>query len=94
MDAGYYIINYYTIIADRAYTFTIQKETEFTSAEKDSYKTIIDSVNFDNYVGVDNSKETLVVAIGLGLVVALGVAAVIIAKVKGKNEVKESKENV
>lgn len=51
-------------------------------------------MNFDNYVGVDNSKETLVVAIGLGLVVALGVAAVTIAKVKGKNEVKESKENV
>ncbi len=94
MDAGYYIINYYTIIADRAYTFTIQKEAEFTDNEKNSYKNIIDSVHFDNYIAVDNSKETLVVAIGIGLVVVLGIAAVIIAKVKGKDNIENSQENV
>lgn len=94
MDAGYYIINYYTIIADRAYTFTIQKEMEFSETEKDSYRNIIDSVHFDNYVAVDNDKETLVVTIGIGLVVVLGIVAVVVAKVKGKDNIENSQENV
>lgn len=94
MDAGYYIINYYTIIADRAYTFTIQKEMEFSETEKDSYRNIIDSVHFDNYVAVDNDKETLVVTIGIGLVVVLGIVAVVVAKVKGKDNIDNSQENV
>lgn len=94
MDAGYYIINYYTIIADRAYTFTIQKETEFTSAEKEAYKAIIDSIHFDNYVAVDNSKEMIVVIAGVGLVLVLGIGAIIISKVKDKNNLKNSKKNV
>lgn len=94
MDAGYYIINYYTIIADRAYTFTFQKETEFTNEEKETYKEIVDSVKFDKYVPLDNNKEIIVVAAGIGLVVVLGIVAVIVAKIKGNESKKESKENV
>ena len=51
---------------------------------------IVKSIHFDNYKAEDN-KEMLVVAIGVGLVVVLGVVALVIAKVKDKNE---SKENV
>lgn len=100
MDAGYYIINYYTIVDDRAYTFTFQKETEFTEDEKDSYKKMVDSVKFDKYKPEDKSKETVIVSVGIVLVIVLGAAALIVSKVNNNNNNKKedsknnSKENV
>ena len=90
-DSGYYIIDYYTIVDDRAYTFSAQKESEFSDAEKTTVEEIMNSVYFDNFVPTSNDKETVIVAVGIGLVVVLGVVAIVIAKVKDKNE---SKENV
>lgn len=90
-DSGYYIIDYYTIVDDRAYTFSAQKESKFSDAEKTTVEEIMNSVYFDNFVPTSNDKETVIVAVGIGLVVVLGVVAIVIAKVKDKNE---SKENV
>lgn len=87
MDAGYYIINYYTVIDNQAYTITIQKETDFTNDEKTTFKSIVDSINFSNYKVTDNNKEKIIVVAGIALVVILGIVAVIIAKVKSKENV-------
>ena len=40
-DSGYYIIDYYTIVDDRAYTFSAQKESEFSDAEKTTVEEIM-----------------------------------------------------
>ena len=68
----------------------MQKLSEFNDDERKMMEDIVDSVHFDNYEAEDN-KEIIVVAIGIGLVIVLGIAAIVIAKVKDKNE---SKENV
>lgn len=89
-ESDYYVIDYYTIIDNQYYILSIQKLEEFTDEERDMMKDIVDSVQFDNYEAEDN-KEMVVVAIGMGLVIVLGIAALIISRVKDKNE---SKENV
>ena len=90
VESDYYIIDYYTIIDDQGYIISLQKLSEFNDDERLMMEDIVKSIHFDNYKAEDN-KEMLVVAIGVGLVVVLGVVALVIAKVKDKNE---SKENV
>ena len=89
-ESDYYVIDYYTIIDNKGYILSIQKLSEFNNDERKMMEDIVDSVHFDNYEAEDN-KEIIVVAIGIGLVIVLGIAAIVIAKVKDKNE---SKENV
>ena len=90
VESDYYVIDYYTIIDDQGYIISLQKLSEFNDDERLMMEDIVKSIHFDNYKAEDN-KEMLVVAIGVGLVVVLGVVALVIAKVKDKNE---SKENV
>lgn len=46
-DGTYQVLEYYTVINHDAYTITVQKNSEFTSSEKEEIKKIIDSIIFD-----------------------------------------------
>ena len=88
-ESDYYVIDYFTIIDNQYYILSIQKLEEFNDDERKMMQDIIDSVQFDNYEPEDN-KELIIVALGIGLVVVLGVTALIISRVKDKHESKET----
>ena len=88
-ESDYYVIDYFTIIDNQYYILSIQKlDEEFSDSERKMMQDIVDSVQFDNYEPEDN-KELIIVAIGIGLVVVLGVTALIVSRVKDKKESKE-----
>lgn len=90
-ESDYYVIDYFTIIDNQYYILSIQKlDEEFSDSERQMMQDIVDSVQFDNYEPEDN-KELIIVAIGICLVVVLGVTALVVSRVKDK---KDSKENV
>lgn len=86
----YYIIDYYTIIDDQSYIFSIQKIAELTNEDRDLMEDIVDSIHFDNYVDED-SNELIIVIAGVSIVVVLMLVVFIVSKVKDK---KVSQENV
>lgn len=86
----YYIIDYYTIIDDQSYIFSIQKLEELTNEDRDLMEDIVDSIHFDNYVDED-SNELMIVIAGVSIVVVLMLVVFIVSKVKDK---KVSQENV
>lgn len=45
-DKGYNIINYYTVINQKGYTFIFQKQGDISSSEKEEFKKVVDSATF------------------------------------------------
>jgi len=64
-DGLYQVLEYYTIINHDAYTITVQKNSEFTSNEKEEIKKIIDSIIFDiNTTSPEEFKNLEYIVIG------------------------------
>ena len=86
---GYYILDYYTIIDDKSYIFSIQKLSELTETDMNTMEEIVDSVHFDNYV--DNGlNEIIIVSIGVSIVVILMLIVYIVGKSKDKKVSQET----
>ena len=86
---GYYILDYYTIIDDKSYIFSIQKLSELTETDMNTMEEIVDSVHFDNYV--DNGlNEIIIVSIGVSIVVILMLIVYIVGRSKDKKVSQET----
>lgn len=85
----YYILDYYTIIDDKSYIFSIQKLTEITNDDKVMMNDIVDAIHFDNYVD-KNANELIIVSIGVSVVVILMLIVFLVSKAKEKKVSQET----
>ena len=86
---GYYILDYYTIIDDKSYIFSIEKLTEINNDDQAIMEDIVDSIHFDNYV--DNGlNEIIIVSIGVSIVLLLMLIVYIVSKRQDKKVSQET----
>ena len=86
---GYYILDYYTIIDDKSYIFSIEKLTEINNDDQAIMEDIVDSIHFDNYV--DNGlNEIIIVSIGVSIVVILMLIVYIVSRRQDKKVSQET----